>query len=291
MHSEHCLPCRQLLQYTKAALELLDNPVDESQIPIPDGLATRIKAGVRRAYDDSRVRETTHTPAIGSPAFTAVCASLLIGALVLYLGMTNWYGRTYDAEPQTPSPRLVIAQATHPMKPVVNQMDLFSLVQQVKIADITPTLPVIQKPVLPVLQKPAVQVAKNVTVMQNKQIAALACKNYSPRVAYTHFDKPVKKSRAISANNNKQRPAVLVSETADVVRHITVRNDPVPVSSHTTSTTTTVSEDTGMIAGLVASYMIESLAADTAPKPAMITSSATMTPHVVAITSLGAVSH
>lgn len=89
-HIADCAECRYLLLQTKRSLQSLRHS-SLRDITVPDSLSCRIKDACRRAEDDRRIIATSTAPAIGSPAFVATCASLVMGAIMFYVVTTQVY--------------------------------------------------------------------------------------------------------------------------------------------------------------------------------------------------------
>lgn len=104
-HLERCGPCRQLMAdagMTRDVLRILS----QIDVDVPGNLVQRVKTAVRRAQDEVQIREGRPAAAIGSPAFIATCASLLVGAVMLYAVATRVY---VGGESAGPSPGLMMA--------------------------------------------------------------------------------------------------------------------------------------------------------------------------------------
>lgn len=96
-HVRSCERCGALLTEREAVHDLLRSAGLED-VDVPAGLPGRIKHAVCRAQEDAQIGLTPRPPAVGSPAFVATCASLFIGAVMVYVVTTQVYMKSMDAE-------------------------------------------------------------------------------------------------------------------------------------------------------------------------------------------------
>jgi hypothetical protein len=99
-HIQRCPRCRELLQQRSLAHSALQRAANSS-LPVPEHLTDSIKQALRRAEEDERIRTTGQRPAIGSPAFIATCASLIIGAIMIYILTTQVYMQQLSSSADT----------------------------------------------------------------------------------------------------------------------------------------------------------------------------------------------
>jgi len=108
-HVEECPYCRSLLEETQLAREALRG-VASGDVDVPSDLRARIVSAVREAEQERAMTTGSGPPALGSPAFIATCASLLVGAVMCYVVTTRVYMRDLDAQVRrADSPSVAIA--------------------------------------------------------------------------------------------------------------------------------------------------------------------------------------
>jgi hypothetical protein len=111
-HIERCQPCQRALEEAQFIAECLRSAAPTP--PAPVGLAASIKA---RARMEEAHRRANAVPAraIGSPAFLAVCSSLLVGAVITFVTLTQVVIPSYvvdDDQPAAPPAASLAAAVT-----------------------------------------------------------------------------------------------------------------------------------------------------------------------------------
>jgi hypothetical protein len=244
----------------------------------PSGLAERIKRAAREAHDDAQIRSGAAVTPIGSPAFVAVCASLMIGAFMFYAVTTQVYERHLDARiaaeaatsvdvatlprgvvhavppsPQAVAPQPAVLLAAVPSAPTATVL-IPATTPRTRRPEATPTVVSVQRPRVgrvSAQSRPQVAPRRSVAVAVVARLAAPAVATVTPRRA----------------------PASAPAPTAPVVGDVAERHDEpaatpglqgVRLAMVTDAPASSASDDTsaGLAAGLVARYVVERYVAE-----------------------------
>lgn len=95
-HAAGCPRCRERLTEAELARDALAQAAAAPAHP-PVDLAARIKRSARELEAEHQIREAGANAALGSPAFVATCASVLVAAFMVYVVATQVYLKRMDA--------------------------------------------------------------------------------------------------------------------------------------------------------------------------------------------------